>query len=273
MEVFEALELIEQLEMSLGDMYADLKTKFSDHKELVGLFQQLHREEMNHVDLAKAQKRSVGAKRYGMDEVHLDFTDFNRVMHMMRVVLAVPPDKINEVLIQCYLIESSLVEQYVVASLKESNPNVKQLLETLNQGFRDHLATLAVRIKEVGGDLTSRDLVRLYPRVSFSGMVMINETVSSKSVDISESGMFLLTSQTFPENTSIKLSFPIGNGVVSVQALVRYFVPYAGIGLLFKELSEEHRALIRAYVVDALRTISTKSRNEKVIGEKQSGTA
>lgn len=274
MEVFKALELIEQLEMNLGSMYSKLQEKFGDNRELAGLFHQLHREEMNHAYLAKTQMRSVGTKSHGPDEVHLDVTDFSKVMHMMRVVLAVPPDKINEVLVQCYLIESSLVEQYVVAALKESNPKVKQLLEVLNQGFRDHLATLAVRVKDLGGDLTNRDAVRLYPRVSFSGTVMINETISSKSVDISESGMFLLTAQTFPENTNLTLTFPVGDGVVTAQALVRYFVPQAGIGLLFKKISEKHHALIRAYVVEALHKISTKAqRRMKAIGDKQSGTA
>ncbi len=274
MDAYKALELVEQLEMNLGEMYAKLRTKFSGDKELEALFYQLHLNELSHVSLARMKKRIIKARLGGFEEVHLNITDFNKVMHMMTVVLAMPRDDSNEVLLQCFLIESSLVEQYVVAALKDSNLVVRQLLEMLSRGFRDHLAILAVRIKDLGGDLTYRDSVRLSPRVSFSGRVLVNDKVNAQSVDISESGMFLLTSQTFPEGTRITLSFPIGNGVVVVKAVVRYLVPNAGIGLLFDELSNEHRALIKAYVGEALQEISNEShRKTKEFNGDRSGMA
>jgi hypothetical protein len=180
-------------------------------------------------------------------------------MYLVKMILAMPRDKISEILVQCYLVESSLVEQYVVAALRDSNKDIRQLLEMLSRGFRDHLAKLAVRVKDLGADLANLESVRLLPRVSFSGTVMINEKNYAKSVDISESGMFLLTTQTFSEGTNIMLSFPIGKGVVATQAVVRYSVPNAGVGLLFSGLLEEHRALIREFVEDALQKISTES--------------
>jgi hypothetical protein len=274
MEAFKALELIEQIEVNLGDMYTKLGAKFNGDKELEGFFHQLHLEEMDHVNLTKLQKRVIREKPSDFGEVHLNFTDFNKVIYLMKMILAMPRDKINEILVQCYLIESSLVEQYVVAALRDSNKEMKQLLEILSRGFRDHLAKLAVRVKDLGADLTNLDSVRLFPRVSFSGRVMINETTYAKSVDISESGMFLLTTQTFPEGTSIMLSFPIGNGEVVAQAVVRYSVPNAGIGLLFSELSEKPRALIREYVEDALQKISNESqKKQEGFDDGQSGTA
>jgi len=132
----------------------------------------------------------------------------------------------------------------------------------LSQGFRDHLATLAVRVKDLGVDLKNFDSVRLAPRISFSGRVMINEKTYAKSVDISESGIFLLTTQTFPEGASIILSFPIGKGLVFTKAVVRYSVPNAGIELLFEEISESDRALIRDYVDAALQKLSDESQQK-----------
>src|SRR3990172_7538485 len=169
MEAFKALELIEQIEVNLGDMYAKLRERFSGDKELEGFFYQLHLEELDHVNLARMQKRIIRAKPGDFGEVHLNLTDFNKVMYLMTMILAMPRDKVNEILIQCYLIESSLVEQYVVAALRDSNKEMRQLLEMLSRGFRDHLAKLAVRVKDLGADLTNLDSVRLYPRVSFSG--------------------------------------------------------------------------------------------------------
>lgn len=274
MEAFKALELIEQMEVNLADMYAKLRAKFSGDKALEDFFYQLHREELDHVNLARTQQRVIRAKPGDFGEVHLNFTDFNKVMYLMKMILAMPRDKVNEILVQCYLIESSLVEQYVVAALRDSNKEMKQLLEILSRGFRDHLAKLAVRVKDLGADLTNLDSVRLFPRVSFSGRVMIDETTYAKSVDISESGMFLLTTQAFPEGTNIMLSFPIGNGVVVAQAVVRYSVPNAGIGLLFSGLSEKPRALIREFVEDALQKISNESqRKQEGFDDGRSGTA
>ena len=274
MDAFKALELIEQMEVSLGEMYAKLQAKFSGNKELESLFYQLHLEELAHVNLAKMQKRIVRTKPSDFGEVHLNFTDFTKVMYLVSMILGMPREKINEILVQCYLIESSLVEQYVVAALKDSNKEIKQLLEMLSQGFRDHMAALAVRIKDLGIDLKNLDSVRLAPRISFSGRVMINEKIYAKSVDISESGMFLLTSQTFPEDTNITLSFPIGNGVVAAKAVVRYPVPNAGIGLLFQDLSEKDRALIRDYVDNALQKLSEDSQQDrKDVDENEFGTA
>jgi hypothetical protein len=274
MEAFKALELIEQMEVNLGDMYSKLWAKFSGDKELEGFFYQLHLEELDHVNLAQLQKRIIRAKPGDFGEVHLNFTDFNKVMYLMKMILAMPRDKINEILVQCYLIESSLVEQYVVAALRDSNKEMRQLLEILSRGFRDHLAKLAVRVKDHGADLTNLDSVRLFPRVSFSGRVTINETTYAKSVDISESGMFLLTTQTFPEGTNIMLSFPIGDGAVDAQAVVRYSVPNAGIGLLFSGLSDSPRALIRAFVEEALQKISNESqRKQEGSDDDRSGTA
>ncbi len=274
MEALKALELIEQMEANLGDMYTKLRAKVSGDKELEEFFYQLHLEELDHVNLARMQKRVVRAKPSDFGDVQLNFTDFNKVSYLMTMILAMPRDKINEILVQCYLIESSLVEQYVVAALRDSNKEMRQLLDMLSRGFRDHLAKLAVRAKDLGADLTNFDSVRLFPRVSFSGKVMINEKTNAKSVDISESGMFLMTTQAFPEGTNLMLSFPIGKGTVTTQAVVRYSVPNAGIGLLFSELPEKHRALIREFVEGALKKISNEpQKRPEGSDEGRAGTA
>jgi hypothetical protein len=274
MEAFKALELVEQMEVNLGDMYTKLGEKFNGDKDLQALFFQLHLEELDHVNIARMQQRVIRAKPVDFGEVHLNFSDFNKVMYLMKMILSMPRDKTAEILVQCYLIESSLVEQYVVAALRDSNKEVRQLLDMLSQGFRDHIARLAVRVKDLGADITNLDSVRLFPRVSFSGRVTINEKTYAKSVDISESGMFLLTTRPFPEGTHLMLSFPIGKDVVTAQAVVRYSVPNAGIGLLFSGLAEKSRALIREFVEDALQQISNEpQRRPERSDDDRSGSA
>lgn len=184
MNAFLALEVIEQLEVSMGDMYAKLKSKFSGNKDLEALFHQLYLEELDHVNLVRMQKRIVRAKQGDFGEVFLNFTDFYKALHRVTVILAMPRDKVNEILVQCYLVESSLVEQYAVAALKDANPDVSQLLDMLGQGFRDHLATLAIRVKDLGADPDNLESIRLFSRVSFSGGVMVNKKTYAKRISL-----------------------------------------------------------------------------------------
>jgi rubrerythrin len=252
MEALKALELIENLENDLCGMYEKLRIAFKDDKELSELFSQLTLEEANHANMAKMQKGIVRAKPGDFGEVSLNFTEIRKVMDYIEVVCAIPRNKIGEILLQCYLIESSLVEEYVVLALKESNPEMRNLLEMLGQGFRDHLARFASRVKKEGGDVTNLETIRRHPRVSYSGEAMIDGKVFARGVDVSESGMFLLVATRFADGAVVRVSFPMSGGFVNVEGNVTYSVPNAGIGLAFRNLSETNLALIRAYVDNTL---------------------
>ena len=255
MEALKALELIEKLENDLCDMYEKLRMMFKGDPELFDLFDQLHLEEANHANLAGMQKRIVRARPKEFGEVTLNFTEIRKTMDHVEVVRAIPRERIDEILHQCFLIESSLADQYVVTALKESNQEMKQLLEMLGQGFEDHMARLASRFQDLGGDLAKTDTLRRYPRVPYSGKIKINENIAAKGVDISESGMFLQASRPFSDGSLVTVSFPMTGGIVTVEGIVTYSVPNAGFGLAFRDLSVNDLSLIRHYVDTSLNRI------------------
>lgn len=255
MEALKALEVIEKLESDLCTMYEMLQRTFKDDRDLCDLFSQLNAEERNHANMARMQKNIVRAKPGDFGEVSLNFTEIRQTMDSIDVVRAIPRDKVSEILLQCYLIESSLVEQYVVTALRESNEEIKQLLEMLGQGFRDHLARLASRVQASGGDITNLETIRRHPRVSYSGRVTIDEKIFAKGVDLSESGMFLLAATPFADGTIMNVSFPMSGGVVNVGGTVTYSVPNAGFSFAFRGLTDRDRTLIRNYVDEALRRV------------------
>lgn len=252
MEARKALEMIEQLERGLAELYGVLHERFKDTGELARFFYQLQTEEVNHANMAAMQLRIVRGKPKAFGEVDFNFSDFKQVLDAMAIVRAIPADKVKETLVQCYIIETSLVEQYVVSMLKNTNEDMRQLLEMLSQGFRDHLGSLAARVKAMGADLSKLDTARRHPRVALTARTVINDKIYAQSVDISEGGMFLLSAGVFSEGEPVSLSFPLSNKTVTARGRVRYAVPKAGIAVVFTELSDDDQQLITAYVEKAI---------------------
>jgi len=276
MNALKALDMIEQMETGIGDMYVNLQAMFSngESKDLEIFFYRLYLEESNHITMVRNIKRKVQAQPEEFGQADISADDFKTVMDQVAVVRGMPRDKVNEIMVQCYLIELNLAEQYAAAALKTTHAEVMGLFEALGQGFRNHLAALAVRVRDMGADMTKLDMIRRCPRVSFSGRALINDKTHAKSVDISESGIFVLTTASFMEGSLLSISFPLMGGMINTNARVRYSVLNAGIGLSFDDLSEQDRAMIREYVDCALQNISNDPLGNLVaIDDDHSGTA
>jgi rubrerythrin len=263
MDAFKVLELIEELELSLAEMYGKLRQLYADDSLMLSLFSQLEAEELSHASMAARQKEAVQGRSAGLGDMDFSYNRVKAVLNRIAVVRAMPRDKLAEILTQCYLIESSLVEEYVVVALRVSNREISELLEALSNGFRDHLTALAAWLKETGGDFRSAEALRRDPRVSFSAEVTINGHVTARTVDISESGIFLLTSQAFRQGELITMKFPVMDGSVSIAARVSYSVPNKGIGAAFSGIADEDRHLIRRYVEKCLQKQADELRSKR----------
>lgn len=73
-----------------------------------------------------------------------------------------------------------------------------------------------------------------------------SEDVALRPPDISTRGMFINTSQNFPEGAVLIVQFRLGHsGVeISTRAEVRYCLPGVGVGVEFVGISEEARRAI-----------------------------
>jgi hypothetical protein len=276
MDALKALDMIEQMENDICDMYVNLQAMFSsgESKDLEIFFYRLYLEQSKHVTMTRTikQKTKNDPDAFGYSTISAD--DFKTIVDQIAVVRGMPRDRVSEIMMQCYLIELNLAEQYAVAALKTPNEEIKRLFEALGQGFRSHLAALAMRVRELGADMTKLDMIRRTPRVSFSAKALINEKIAAKSVDISESGLFLLTLSLFDEGALLSVSFPLLGGTITTNARVRYLVQNAGIGLSFDELTDGDRAMIREYVDCCLQNINVDSLGSPVaIDDDHSGTA
>jgi hypothetical protein len=106
---------------------------------------------------------------------------------------------------------------------------------------------------------------REYQRLTyFDGLtIRIEEgqdSVKPKTLDISQSGMFLNTEYLFPEGTMLEISFtlPVTKYVINVRAEVRYSLPGTGVGVKFTQISAEDRQAIEREI-SAARSCSNQN--------------
>jgi hypothetical protein len=84
------------------------------------------------------------------------------------------------------------------------------------------------------------------------------EAIPVRVPDISPSGMFINTPDSFPEGSVLNLEFrlPTSPDWIKIRGEVRYCVPGVGVGVEFIEISAEHREAIREQIL-AARAVET----------------
>jgi hypothetical protein len=85
------------------------------------------------------------------------------------------------------------------------------------------------------------DRSRLIVDVHFDGA---DSTGVASTKDISPGGLYLSTQTNIPVGTTLALRIPLGNQHVVVKGEVVYSNPGEGVGVKFRELSDETRSLI-----------------------------
>jgi hypothetical protein len=90
-------------------------------------------------------------------------------------------------------------------------------------------------------DRRQHDRSRLIVDVFFDGK---DQTGIASTKDISAGGLYMNTQSELPEGAVLLLRIPVGEEQVVVNAEVVYSNPGRGVGVKFRDLSAEDRALI-----------------------------
>jgi len=105
------------------------------------------------------------------------------------------------------------------------------------------------RAEDISSDERRKfDRSRLIVDVHFDGA---DSTGVASTKDISAGGLYLSTQTDIPVGTTLALRIPVGNEHVVVKGEVVYSNPGEGVGVKFRELSDESRALIEREVPGA----------------------
>jgi predicted Zn finger-like uncharacterized protein len=89
---------------------------------------------------------------------------------------------------------------------------------------------------------------RKHKRYPFREEVLIDGTKRCTCTDISELGLYVSTIQSFEEKEIIKVAIPVHGGVLSIKARVQYHQPGIGMGIMFVDLTDEQKAIIKEII-------------------------
>jgi hypothetical protein len=89
---------------------------------------------------------------------------------------------------------------------------------------------------------------RKYERFPFREDVLIDGTNMCSSMDICEGGLYISVIQNFEKNSIISLTIPFKGEKLTVQAKVRYCQPGIGVGIMFVDLHDEQKVMIKELI-------------------------
>ena len=82
-------------------------------------------------------------------------------------------------------------------------------------------------------------------RCHFREHILIDDTTTCVSSDISENGLYVCMMQPLEKDRIIEVTIPFKEKKIIVKARVQYSHPGIGMGLVFIDLSDEQRLMIR----------------------------
>lgn len=85
-------------------------------------------------------------------------------------------------------------------------------------------------------------------RTTIVGDVVINGSLKTKGLDISEGGMYVFTREPSEQGQNVKVSIPFKDSHIEVAAIVQHVEKGMGMGLRFFNLDEWQSAKIREYI-------------------------
>jgi hypothetical protein len=86
---------------------------------------------------------------------------------------------------------------------------------------------------------------RGHERIPFREDILVDGISACSSMDISEGGLFISTIQTHEANSVINVIIPFNGEKLKFKAQVRYCEPGIGMGIMFIDLDEGQRKIIK----------------------------
>ena len=85
-------------------------------------------------------------------------------------------------------------------------------------------------------------------RCHFREDILIDDMITCVSSDISENGLYVCMMQPLEKDRIIDVTIPFKGRKIIVKARIQYSDPGIGTGLIFIDLNEEQRSMIRELI-------------------------
>lgn len=143
MHVDRALRPLAEFEKLMGDLYSWLSACFSTDQEASAVFAMLATEEASHAGLVEYQRRLVRQCPKEFGEIDLDLGDlFTTRAQVEQLRAQQPPPTVEEALAFAFQLENTAAEYHFRHVLRQANPAIGQLLESLGKADKQHLGRI-----------------------------------------------------------------------------------------------------------------------------------
>ena len=123
-----------------------------------------------------------------------------------------------------------------------------------NEDTREPVGVATEQAKGTGQESPSRASDqkerRRHERYPFMEEIIIDGTKRCTCTDISEFGLYVSTIQSFEEKGTIDVTIPFQGNNVTIKAQVQYYQPGIGIGIMFVDLTDEQKTIIKDIIAN-----------------------
>jgi hypothetical protein len=97
-------------------------------------------------------------------------------------------------------------------------------------------------------DQRDREERRKCERRHFGEYIRIDDSMTCVCSDISENGLYACMMQPLEKNRMVDVTIPLEGKKIFVRARVEYVHPGIGVGLIFIDLNDEQRSMLRELI-------------------------
>ncbi|RLE22896.1 MAG: hypothetical protein DRJ08_03405 [Acidobacteria bacterium] len=137
--IMTVLNMLEEIEISMKNLYQWISEEFTDNTELYRFFQRMSREEETHAGMVKYQKRLVRQNPNSFNEVS---TDLSELQEFLQFISSIPerehnltPERALKLAIE---LEGMDEERMYRGVIVESYPELRELIHNLTRSDEEH---------------------------------------------------------------------------------------------------------------------------------------
>lgn len=151
MNILDAFNDIERLELGLSELYLHFKESFLDDTEAAGMFEKLSDDEKSHYDLIQYQRRVVRQEQEIFNDVDIDIEGIRAVTSKVEGTMKrKPPPSLGEAIKIAIDIESTAGEAHYRTAMEQSNRDFSDFLKHLGTSDKEHSSALKEFAKSRG---------------------------------------------------------------------------------------------------------------------------
>ncbi len=141
--IMTVLNILEEIEKSMKNLYLWVSESFSGEPELYRFFQRMSREEETHAGMVRYQKRLIRQNPDSFAEVSADLTELQEFLQCVTSILEnkpkLTPEKALKLAIELEGMDEERMYRDVIV---ESYPELKELIHNLTRSDKEHLLFL-----------------------------------------------------------------------------------------------------------------------------------